>query len=47
MIIFYNYDIQVNSKGVYNDSFWFTFFHEVGHILLHGKKERFIDLSVH
>ena len=35
--------IQLNSKGVYNDSFWFTFFHEVGHILLHGKKERFLD----
>ncbi len=26
-----------------NDHFWFTFFHEAGHILLHGKKEVFID----
>ncbi|MGB2803431.1 MAG: HigA family addiction module antitoxin [Candidatus Zixiibacteriota bacterium] len=26
-----------------NDHFWFTFFHEVGHIVLHGKKEIFID----
>lgn len=26
-----------------NDHFWFTFFHEAGHILLHGKKEIFID----
>ncbi len=28
-----------------NDHFWFTFFHEAGHILLHGKKEIFIDDS--
>lgn len=26
-----------------NDHFWFTFFHEAGHILLHGKKDVFID----
>jgi len=26
-----------------NDSFWFTFFHEVGHILLHGKKDIFLE----
>lgn len=26
-----------------NDHFWFTFFHESGHILLHNKKEVFID----
>jgi HTH-type transcriptional regulator/antitoxin HigA len=26
-----------------NDHFWFTFFHEAAHILLHGKKEIFID----
>ncbi len=26
-----------------NDHFWYTFFHEAGHILLHGKKEPFID----
>ena len=26
-----------------NDHFWFTFFHEACHILLHGKKEIFID----
>ena len=24
-------------------SLWFTFFHEAGHILLHGKKELFIE----
>lgn len=26
-----------------NDHFWFTFFHEAAHILLHGKKGTFID----
>ncbi|MBF0227794.1 MAG: ImmA/IrrE family metallo-endopeptidase [Desulfobacterales bacterium] len=26
-----------------NDHFWFTFFHEAGHILLHSKKQVFID----
>lgn len=35
--------IQINSKGSYCDIFWFTFFHEIGHILLHGKKNQFID----
>ncbi len=35
--------IQLNTKGSYSDIFWFTFFHELGHILLHGAKERFVD----
>jgi Zn-dependent peptidase ImmA (M78 family) len=26
-----------------NDQLWFTFFHEAGHILLHGKKELFLE----
>jgi addiction module HigA family antidote len=26
-----------------DDQFWFSFFHEAGHILLHGKKDTFID----
>lgn len=26
-----------------NDHFWFSFFHEAGHILLHRKKDTFID----
>ena len=26
-----------------NDIFWFTFFHEAGHILKHGKKEVFLE----
>lgn len=35
--------IQLNTRGAYSDIFWFTLFHELGHILLHGIKERFID----
>ena len=35
--------IQVSLYGKTNDRFWFTFFHEVAHILLHGKKEIFLD----
>lgn len=35
--------IQI-TKGIANEStFWFTFFHEIGHILLHGKKEVFLE----
>jgi Zn-dependent peptidase ImmA (M78 family) len=26
-----------------NDQLWFSFFHEIGHILLHSKKASFID----
>jgi len=35
--------IQLNTRGAYSDIFWFTFFHELGHIFLHGVKERFVD----
>ncbi len=28
-----------------NDKFWFTFFHEAGHILNDSKKELFIDVD--
>ena len=28
-----------------NDQFWFTFFHEAGHLLLHSKKLWFIDVE--
>lgn len=30
--------IQLSGRFKRNDIFWFTFFHEVGHILMHGKK---------
>lgn len=37
--------IQLSGRYNRNDSFWFTFFHEAGHILLHGKKEIFLEQS--
>jgi addiction module HigA family antidote len=30
--------IQLSARYNANDKFWFTLFHEIGHILLHGKK---------
>jgi len=30
--------IQLTTPYKKNDNFWFTFFHELGHIILHGKK---------
>ncbi len=30
--------IQLSARYKQNDRFWFTFYHEAGHILLHGKK---------
>jgi HTH-type transcriptional regulator/antitoxin HigA len=38
--------IQFSIRYKYRDIFWFTFFHEAAHILLHGKSDEFIDLSV-
>lgn len=35
--------IQLSGRYKTNDHFWFTFFHEAGHILLHGKKEIFLE----
>lgn len=35
--------IQLSLRYKTNDHFWFTFFHEAGHILLHGKKELFLE----
>ena len=35
--------IQLSLYGKTNDRFWFTFFHEAAHILLHGKKDVFLD----
>ena len=37
--------IQLSLRYKTNDQFWFTFFHEAGHILVGGKKEVFIDLN--
>lgn len=35
--------MQLSLRGKYNDKFWFTFFHEAAHILLHGKKDFFLE----
>lgn len=35
--------IQLSLRHRWEDIFWFTFFHEAGHILLHRKKEIFVD----
>lgn len=37
--------LQLSLRYKTNDQFWFTFFHEAGHILFGGKKEAFIDLN--
>jgi len=35
--------IMLSLRHRTNDHFWFSFFHEAGHILLHGKKMLFLD----
>ena len=35
--------IQISDRYKRNDIFWFSFFHELGHILLHGKKNIFLE----
>jgi HTH-type transcriptional regulator / antitoxin HigA len=35
--------IQLSLRYRTDDHFWFTFFHEAGHILLHGKRDVFVE----
>ncbi|HNP17175.1 MAG TPA: HigA family addiction module antitoxin [Fulvivirga sp.] len=35
--------IQLSGRYRTDDRFWFTFYHEAAHILLHGKKEIFLE----
>lgn len=35
--------IQLSLRYKTNDHFWFAFFHEAGHILLHGKRDIFLE----
>lgn len=35
--------IQLTGRGKKYDRLWFTFYHEAGHILLHGKKDIFLE----
>lgn len=35
--------VQLSLRGKTDDRFWFTLFHELAHVLLHGRGEVFID----
>ena len=35
--------LMVSTRYKTDDQFWFSFFHEAGHILLHGKRQLYID----
>lgn len=35
--------LQLSFRYLTDDHFWFTFFHEAGHLLLHGKKGFFLE----
>ena len=37
--------IMISDRGKKNDIIWFTFFHEIGHLLKHSRKEVFVDLD--
>ncbi len=37
--------IQLSLRGRYDDIFWFTFFHELGHLFKHGKKDQFVEFD--
>jgi HTH-type transcriptional regulator/antitoxin HigA len=37
--------IQLSLRGKWEDIFWFTFFHEAAHVLLHRKKELFVEAA--
>ncbi|WKX01768.1 MULTISPECIES: HigA family addiction module antitoxin [Rhodococcus] len=37
--------IQLSNRGKRNDKFWFAFFHEVAHLVLHSKKETFVEFE--
>lgn len=34
--------VQLSNRGKRNDKFWFALFHELGHLLLHSKKDTFM-----
>ena len=37
--------LQLSVRYKWEDHFWFSFFHEAGHILLHGKREAFVEIG--
>jgi HTH-type transcriptional regulator / antitoxin HigA len=38
--------ILLSLRYLWDDQFWFTFFHEAGHVILHGDRGTFIDEKV-
>jgi Zn-dependent peptidase ImmA (M78 family) len=38
--------LQLSLKYKTHDQLWFTFFHEAGHILLHGKRQVFVEFGL-
>ncbi len=38
--------IQLSLRYKTDNQLWFTFFHEAGHILLHGKRQVFLELGL-
>jgi HTH-type transcriptional regulator / antitoxin HigA len=39
--------MQISLRYTTDDQFWLTFFHEAGHILLHGKRDVFLETKGH
>jgi len=37
--------IQLSLRGKTDDALWETLFHELGHVVLHGKREMFVELD--
>lgn len=37
--------MQISLRYTTDDQFWITFFHEAGHILLHGKRDVFLEID--
>ncbi len=37
--------VILSFRHLSEDHFWFTFFHEVGHLILHGQATTFVDLD--
>ncbi len=37
--------IMLSNRGKREDRFWFSFFHEIGHILFNAKRDTFLDLT--
>lgn len=35
--------VAMTLRGSFSDVFWFSFFHEIGHVLLHPKREVFLE----